>query len=123
MKIHCYISKLSPKDSVKVSLECLEQKGKDVDYYLYIDYFDIYKESESTYYSKESVTLLTRKEIEGAEKFSILLYPYGTGQIHTKIEGTKLTYILRIYEDNKLYLERTLNFPQESSRSFLDLSL
>lgn len=127
MEIHCKISKLSPKDSVKVSLECLERKGKDVFFYINRTRIDRHEKGKSVYYPEKSAILFTRKEIEGTSKILIDLQPYAidgvTQDLQEKIEGTKLTYVLRIYEDDKLYLERTLNFPQESSRSILHLSL
>ncbi len=111
----CTFTNLKPEKHLKVSFECLERKKKDSGFSL------VY--SEGNYISREhkdNLIVVPKEVIEkSGEVFHcyIRLYPYfpiGFKKAEQDAYvGTKLTYIMRIYKDEELLLEKKLEFPKK----------
>ncbi len=111
----CTLTNLKPEKHLKVSFECLERKKKDSGFSL------VY--SEGNYTSREhkyNLIVVPKEVIEKSGKVFhcyINLFPYfPIGFTRTEQDayvGTKLTYIMRIYKDEELLLEKKLEFPKK----------
>ncbi len=104
----CTFTNLRPKQNLKISFECLE-------YTQYPAYFYL-ASSTSTYKAKEGVILLPKEALTKAGevfKCHIHLSPYPREFSSRGSTTEKLTYIMRIYKDEELLLEKKLVFPKK----------
>ncbi len=102
----CTFTKVKPEKHLKISLKCLEHKENSSRF--------SFLSTVKSYTPKEGVILVPKEELTGnGNKCYINLAPYPKEFSDLESTKEKLTYILRIYKDEELLLEKKLKFPQK----------
>ncbi len=111
----CSFTNLKPEKHLKVSFECLGRKKEYSNFWLACA-----KRSYGSRENKDNLIVVPKEVIaESGRVFEchIHLYPYPRQFSSGGSTTEKLTYIMRIYKDEELLLEKKLEFPKKDYKT------